>query len=78
MAAGAQKTVVQTHDPDNGDRYIRVLELDGVSLPVDPQTQLTIDGETWAVIRRSVSVSTLSPACVVTVITAVKYGGGNA
>lgn len=70
-----QKTVIQTHDPADGDRYVTVAELHGVSLPVDPYTPLTIDGERWAVVRASVSVDTRSPQCVVTTVTAIRYDG---
>lgn len=74
VPAHAQKTVFRTHDPGNGDRYVRLLELDGVSLSADAHTQLTIDGESWAVVRSEVTIDTRSPACVLTVITVVKIG----
>jgi hypothetical protein len=72
----AQKTVFQTHDPDNGGSYVQVLELHDISLPVDPYMPVRIDGERWTVVgRRSVSIDTRSPQCIVTVITIIRDDG---
>ncbi|HEY3482780.1 MAG TPA: hypothetical protein VGL02_28180 [Streptomyces sp.] len=66
-----QRTVVQTHDPADGDRHVPVAKLEGVSLPLDSAAALTVDGDRWYVVRRAVEVDTRQRA-VVTTITVVK------
>lgn len=65
-----ERTVVQTHDPADGDRYVPVTTLEGVSLPVGSPSNLTIDGVRWYVVRSSVDVDTKTRT-VVTTITVV-------
>lgn len=62
-----QRTIVQTHDPANGDRYVQVLAMEGVSLPVGSPSSLTIDGESWYVVRARVDVDTQTRTTVTTV-----------
>lgn len=66
-----QRTVLQTHDPANGDRYVPVLTMEGVALPLDSPPSLTIDGELWFAVRRSVAINSQTRT-VVTTVTVIK------
>lgn len=66
-----QRTVIQTHDPANGDRYVPVAKLEGVSLPLESSVRLTIDGDGWYVVRRTVAVDTQTRT-VITTVTVIK------
>lgn len=69
-----QRTVLQTHDPADGNRYVPVATLEGVSLPLDSSTALTIDGDRWHVVRYQSVVDTQA-RMVVTTVTVVKGDG---
>lgn len=50
-------TVIQTIDPDNGDRYITLHEIHALTLPVDPHMPITINGIEYVVLgKRSVAL----------------------
>lgn len=66
-----QRTIVQTHDPANGDRYVPVLTMEGVTLSIDSPERLAIQGERWHVVRSSVAIDTQTRT-VVTTVTVVK------
>ena len=66
-----QRTVIQTHDPADGDRYVPVTTLEGVSLPVGSPSGLTINGVRWYVVRALVDIDTQTRT-VVTTITVVR------
>lgn len=70
------KTIIRTHDPDNGDEYMTLLILYGVSYPVTSPTVLVIDGERYAPVRSEVDIVTspgalFGPGSIVTTITVV-------
>lgn len=65
-----ERTVIQTFDPANGDKYVTVLTLDGVTLTVD--SPLTIDGKKWAVIRRPAVEINTKAARITTTVTVVE------
>lgn len=69
-----QRTVLQTHDPAAGDRYVPVVTMEGVSLPLDSPLALTIDGDRWHVVRRQTAVDARTRT-VVTTVTVVKDNG---
>lgn len=66
-----QRTVLQTHDPADGDRYVPVLTMEGITLPIDSPERLTIHGDRWHVIRSSIAIDTQTRT-VVTTVTVVK------
>lgn len=62
-----QRTILQTHDPAGGDRYVPVAKLEGVSLPLNSPAALTIDGVRWHVVRCQSAVDTQTRTAVTTV-----------
>lgn len=63
-----QRTVIQTFDPVDGDRYVTMLTLEAASVHA---ARLTIDGDRWLVFNRWVEINT-SARAIVTTITVVK------
>lgn len=69
-----QRTVIRSRDLATSDGYTPLVTVEGVSLPIDRGTHLTIDGENCYVFgRRSVAIDTQSRT-VVTTITVAKDG----
>lgn len=70
----AQRTLIQTYDPENGDRTVPVQWLLGVSLPLDSATTLVIDGHRWSVVRSRVEIETVDRPMplMTTIVTVVK------
>lgn len=65
------KTIIRTHDPDNGDRYVNLLALDGISYPITSASRLIIDGKQYAVVRSQVDIVTAGDGMILTTITVV-------
>ena len=65
------RTVIRTHDPDDGDSYVDLISLPNVSLPMESGL-LTINGARWFVVRRAVDiVTTAAGAEITTTLTVV-------
>lgn len=62
-----QRTVIQTHDPADGDRYVMLLTMEGVTLPIASPPSLAIDGEPWFAVRRAVAIDTKTRTAVTTI-----------
>lgn len=62
-----EKTVIRTHDPADGDKYVTLLTVDGASLTPDPSVALTIDGRRYAVVRRSMEINARASRVTTTV-----------
>lgn len=71
----AQRTLIQTYDPDNGDRTVPVQWLLGVSLALDSAAALVIDGRRWSVVRTRVEIEARDKPMplMTTIITVVPY-----
>lgn len=65
------KTIIRTHDPDNGDEYMTLLVLHGVSYPVTSSTPLIIDGERYMALRSEVDIVTSGQGSIITTLTVV-------
>jgi hypothetical protein len=67
-----ERTVLQTHNPGAGARFVPVVVLEGVSLPFDSPMHLTIDGARWySATPRAVVIDTQART-VTTTITVIK------
>jgi hypothetical protein len=69
-----QRTVIQTHHPEDGDRYIPVVVIEGISLPIDPVLPVVIDGVRWIPAgARSVTIDTRGRAITTTITVVEDY-----
>lgn len=62
-----QRTVLRTHDRADGDRYVPVLTMEGVTLPIDSPERLMIHGDRWHVVRSAVAIDTQTRTVITTV-----------
>lgn len=65
-----ERTVVETFDPSDGDKRVRLLTLEGVTLTVDGP--LTIDGKKWAVTWRPAVEINTKASRITTTITVIE------
>lgn len=69
------KTIIRASDPANGDEYVTLLILYGVSYPITSSTRLIIDGERYMAVRSEVDIVTRGNGSVITTITVVTDNG---
>lgn len=69
------KTIIRVSDPNNGDEYVTLLILYGVSYPITHTTRLVIDGQLYMALRSEVDIVTRGEGSIVTTVTAVADNG---